>query len=148
MPYTLCEQLWMALRSVPVSRAKRALALAEEAGLAITKEEINAHLLARGNTEDVIMAIRQAQAAGVAYGIETWGPHDLAGGDVLEVAKAMAKAKELNREFDPLYLFALDLANREPLQAVESGKPLENYANKGVERESGQPRPGEGELQQ
>lgn len=86
----------MRLRKVPPSRIVNPLISAAKAGLDLPIEKLEAHYLAGGNVEAVVIAIISADKANIPLPFERATAIDLAGRDVLEAVKMSVNPKVIN----------------------------------------------------
>jgi uncharacterized protein YqfA (UPF0365 family) len=86
----------MRLRKVPPSAIVRPKISAEKAGLQVDLERMEAHFLAGGNVDAVILALISADKANIPLTFERACAIDLAGRDVLEAVKVSVNPKVIN----------------------------------------------------
>ncbi len=92
----LGDLVGMRLRKVPPSRIVNPLISAAKAGLDLPIEKLEAHYLAGGNVEAVVIAIISADKANIPLPFERATAIDLAGRDVLEAVKMSVNPKVIN----------------------------------------------------
>jgi uncharacterized protein YqfA (UPF0365 family) len=86
----LLSLVGMRLRRIPPNR----IIAARKAGLAdITQNQLEAHLMARGDVDKVVSALIEAKKANIPLNFEQASGIDLAGRDVLEGVRAFVKPK-------------------------------------------------------
>ena len=86
----------MRLRKVPPQAIVRPMISAEKAGLDVSLDRMEAHYLAGGNVEVVILALISADKANIELTFERATAIDLAGRDVLEAVKVSVNPKVIN----------------------------------------------------
>ena len=86
----------MRLRKVPPGSIVRPKISAEKAGLEVALERMEAHYLAGGNVDAVILALISADKANIDLTFERAAAIDLAGRDVLEAVKVSVNPKVIN----------------------------------------------------
>ena len=86
----------MRLRKVPPGAIVRPKISAEKAGLEVLLERMEAHYLAGGNVDAVILALISADKANIELTFERAAAIDLAGRDVLEAVKVSVNPKVIN----------------------------------------------------
>lgn len=86
----------MRLRKVPPGAIVRPKISAEKAGLEVALERMEAHYLAGGNVDAVILALISADKANIELTFERAAAIDLAGRDVLEAVKVSVNPKVIN----------------------------------------------------
>ena len=86
----------MRLRKVPPVAIVRPKISATKAGLEVDLDRMEAHYLAGGNVEAVILALISADKANIALTFERAASIDLAGRDVLEAVKVSVNPKVIN----------------------------------------------------
>ena len=86
----------MRLRKVPPQAIVRPMISAEKAGLDVSLDRMEAHYLAGGNVEVVILALISADKANIDLTFERATAIDLAGRDVLEAVKVSVNPKVIN----------------------------------------------------
>jgi uncharacterized protein YqfA (UPF0365 family) len=86
----------MRLRKVPPGAIVRPKISAEKAGIEVQLERMEAHYLAGGNVEAVILALISADKANIPLVFERAAAIDLAGRDVLEAVKVSVNPKVIN----------------------------------------------------
>lgn len=90
----LLSLVGMRLRRIPPNRIIQPLIAARKAGLAdITQNQLEAHLMARGDVDKVVSALIEARKANIPLNFEQASGIDLAGRDVLEGVRAFVKPK-------------------------------------------------------
>jgi uncharacterized protein YqfA (UPF0365 family) len=86
----------MRLRKVPPAAIVRPKISATKAGLTVDLDRMEAHFLAGGNVEAVILALISADKANIDLTFERATAIDLAGRDVLEAVKVSVNPKVIN----------------------------------------------------
>lgn len=86
----------MRLRKVPPSAIIRPKISADKAGIDVRIDRMEAHYLAGGNVEAVILALISADKANIPLTFERASAIDLAGRDVLEAVKMSVNPKVIN----------------------------------------------------
>jgi uncharacterized protein YqfA (UPF0365 family) len=86
----------MRLRKVPPASIVRPMISATKAGLAVELDLMEAHFLAGGNVNDVILALISADKASIPLSFARATAIDLAGRDVLEAVKMSVDPKVIN----------------------------------------------------
>ena len=86
----------MRLRKVPPAAIVRPKISAAKAGLEVELDRMEAHFLAGGNVEAVILALISADKANIELTFERATAIDLAGRDVLEAVKVSVNPKVIN----------------------------------------------------
>ncbi len=86
----------MRLRKVPPAAIVRPKISATKAGLAVDLDRMEAHFLAGGSVEGVILALISADKANIDLSFERAASIDLAGRDVLEAVKVSVNPKVIN----------------------------------------------------
>ncbi len=86
----------MRLRKVPPAAIVRPKISATKAGLAVDLDRMEAHFLAGGSVEAVILALISADKANIDLSFERATAIDLAGRDVLEAVKVSVNPKVIN----------------------------------------------------
>ncbi len=86
----------MRLRKVPPSAIIRPKISADKAGIDVRIDRLEAHYLAGGNVEAVILALISADKANIPLTFERASAIDLAGRDVLEAVKMSVNPKVIN----------------------------------------------------
>ena len=86
----------MRLRKVPPGAIVRPKISAEKAGLDVMLDRMEAHYLAGGNVEAVILALISADKANIPLTFERATAIDLAGRDVLEAVRVSVNPKVIN----------------------------------------------------
>ena len=86
----------MRLRKVPPAAIVRPKIAATKAGLDVDLERMEAHFLAGGHVESVILALISADKANIALSFEQATAIDLAGRDVLEAVRVSVNPKVIN----------------------------------------------------
>jgi uncharacterized protein YqfA (UPF0365 family) len=86
----------MRLRKVPPVAIVRPKISATKAGLQVDLDRMEAHYLAGGNVEAVILALISADKANIELSFERAASIDLAGRDVLEAVKVSVNPKVIN----------------------------------------------------
>ena len=90
---SLFSMVGMRLRKVPPARIIKPQITATKAGLALKISEIEAHYLAGGNVDRVVMALISADKANIELSFQRATAIDLAGRDVLEAVKMSVNPK-------------------------------------------------------
>ena len=90
---SLFSMVGMRLRKVPPARIIKPQITATKAGLALKISEIEAHYLAGGNVDKVVMALISADKANIELSFQRATAIDLAGRDVLEAVKMSVNPK-------------------------------------------------------
>ena len=88
--------LGMRLRRVPIQTIIEASVLGRSEGCPIELDQLEAHYLAGGNVLRTVQAVIAANKANVKLDFKVAAALDLAGDDMLEVAKNIAKNKSFN----------------------------------------------------
>ena len=86
----------MRLRKVPPASIVRPKISATKAGLTVDLDRMEAHFLAGGSVEGVILALISADKANIDLSFERAASIDLAGRDVLEAVKVSVNPKVIN----------------------------------------------------
>ena len=86
----------MRLRKVPPGSIVRPKISAEKAGLDVVLDRMEAHYLAGGNVDAVILALISADKANIPLSFERATAIDLAGRDVLDAVKVSVNPKVIN----------------------------------------------------
>ena len=86
----------MRLRKVPPAAIVRPKISAEKAGIGVDLERMEAHYLAGGNVDAVILALISADKANIPLTFERAAAIDLAGRDVLDAVKVSVNPKVIN----------------------------------------------------
>jgi len=86
----------MRLRKVPPAAIVRPKISAEKAGIEVALERMEAHYLAGGNVDAVILALISADKANIPLTFERAAAIDLAGRDVLDAVKVSVNPKVIN----------------------------------------------------
>ena len=98
MGLSLTEKAGLKLRGLPVGRIEKAMAMAEEAGIAVNVADFSAHLLCRGSIEKVVEALVLAKREGVPASWSELCALDLAGSggnfNILTVVRDSAQVRE------------------------------------------------------
>lgn len=87
VPLSIGTLIGMRLRHISPQRLTDALIMASKAGLKVSTNQLEKHLLAGGNLERVIKALVSAQQAGIPLTFEQTCAIDLAGRDVLQAVQ-------------------------------------------------------------
>lgn len=82
MPLSFVEMLGMTLRSTPIGKMRKALALSESAGLAVTPGELEAHHLSGGDPLVLVKALVTAKELGIHTTFHEMAATSLAGHDL------------------------------------------------------------------
>ena len=106
VPLTIGMLIGMRLRKISPVRLVNALITASKAGLNITMNQLEKHVLAGGNIERVIKAQISAQQAGLPLQFEQACAIDLAGRDVLQAVQMSVNPKII--ETPPVSAMAID----------------------------------------
>ena len=94
---TFLNMIGMRLRHVPVSLIVENLVKLKKAGLhKVTTDDLEAHLLAGGNVQNVVDALIAADKAGIALTFEQAAAIDLAGRDVFEAVRMSVLPKVID----------------------------------------------------
>ncbi len=89
----ILDLIGMKLRRVVPSKIVLPLIKATKAGLSLTSNQLEAHLLAGGNVDSVVNALIAAERAGISLSFEQASAIDLAGRDVFEAVKMSVTPK-------------------------------------------------------
>ncbi len=89
----LIQLIGMRLRKVSPARIIRPQIMATKAGLVLSIDKLEGHLLAGGNVDRVVHALIASQRAGIELGFERACAIDLAGRDVLTAVKMSVQPK-------------------------------------------------------
>lgn len=106
VPLTIGMLIGMRLRKISPVRLVNAIITASKAGLNITMNQLEKHVLAGGNIERVIKAQISAQQAGLPLQFEQACAIDLAGRDVLQAVQMSVNPKII--ETPPVSAMAID----------------------------------------
>lgn len=90
---SLFSMVGMRLRKVPPARIIKPQINATKAGLALKIPELEAHYLAGGNVDKVVMALISADKANIELSFQRGTAIDLAGRDVLEAVRVSVNPK-------------------------------------------------------
>jgi uncharacterized protein YqfA (UPF0365 family) len=90
---SLFSMIGMRLRKVPPARIIKPQINATKAGLALIISELEAHYLAGGNVDKVVMALISADKANIELSFQRGTAIDLAGRDVLEAVRVSVNPK-------------------------------------------------------
>lgn len=90
---SLFSMIGMRLRKVPPARIIKPQINATKAGLALKIPELEAHYLAGGNVDKVVMALISADKANIELSFQRGTAIDLAGRDVLEAVRVSVNPK-------------------------------------------------------
>lgn len=90
---SLFSMIGMRLRRVPPARIIKPQINATKAGLALKIPELEAHYLAGGNVDKVVMALISADKANIELSFQRGTAIDLAGRDVLEAVRVSVNPK-------------------------------------------------------
>jgi uncharacterized protein YqfA (UPF0365 family) len=94
VPVNPLSLIGMRLRRIPPNRIIQPLIAARKAGLAdLTQNQLEAHLMARGDVDKVVSALIEAKKANIPLNFDQASGIDLAGRDVLEGVRAFVKPK-------------------------------------------------------
>src|SRR6266536_4419807 len=93
---SLLDLIGMRLRGVPVVPVVDARIQAMRAGLAVSTQEMETHVLARGNVQRVINAMIAAHKAGIDLGWQEATAIDLAGRDILDAVQTSVNPKVID----------------------------------------------------
>ena len=93
---SLVQLIIMKWRKVPPRIIVLAMVSAHKAGLKVLRDELEAHYLAGGNVQDVIIALISADKANIDLDFTTARAIDLAGRDVLEAVQMSVNPKVIN----------------------------------------------------
>ncbi|MCO5233406.1 MAG: flotillin-like protein FloA [Chitinophagales bacterium] len=102
----LIELFVMQLRNVPPNVIVNAMVMATKAGLAISKDELEAHYLAGGKINSVVSALISADKANIPLSFKEATAIDLAGRDVFEAVQMSVNPKVI--ESPPVTAVAKD----------------------------------------
>lgn len=86
----------MRLRNVPPAKIVQPQIMATKAGLNLNLEDLEAHYLARGNLQLLVMALISADKAGIELPFDRGAAIDLAGRNVLEAVKMRVTPKVID----------------------------------------------------
>lgn len=106
VPLTIFMLIGMRLRRISPHRLVDTLITASKAGLGVTVNQLEKHLLAGGNIERVVKALISAQQAGIKLTFEQTCAIDLAGRDVLQAVQMSVIPKVI--ESPPVAAIAKD----------------------------------------
>lgn len=84
----------MAMRRINLGTAVNVYILAKQAGVDVSIDEIESHMLAGGNVNRVMVAAAVARRAGVSFSFRMAAGFDLSGRDVVSIAQDLVHAKE------------------------------------------------------
>jgi uncharacterized protein YqfA (UPF0365 family) len=94
VPVNPLSLIGMRLRRIPPNRIIQPLIAARKAGLSdLTQNQLEAHLMARGDVDKVVSALIEAKKANIPLNFDQASGIDLAGRDVLEGVRAFVKPK-------------------------------------------------------
>jgi uncharacterized protein YqfA (UPF0365 family) len=93
---SLIQLIIMKWRKVPPKIIVYAMISSHKAGLKVLRDELEAHFLAGGNVQDVIIALISADKANIDLDFTTARAIDLAGRDVLEAVQMSVNPKVIN----------------------------------------------------
>lgn len=93
---SLFQLFMMRIRNVPPQVIVRAMVEAHKAGIALTRDELEAHFLAGGHVEQVVHALVSANKAGINLSFSDAAAIDLAGRDVFEAVQMSVNPKVID----------------------------------------------------
>ena len=94
---SLLQLVLMRWRKVPPSVIVNSLITSTKAGLSLKRDDLEAHYLAGGRVQKVVMALISAEKANIVLDFKTATAIDLAGRDVLEAVQMSVNPKVRNR---------------------------------------------------
>lgn len=98
MPLSWREQFGMLIRGTPVGIMRRCVRRAEAAGLPVSVDQMEAHLLAGGDLERVLDAAIRAKAEGIVADWYRLAALDLTGHDPRGVVERAIPSKRIDWE--------------------------------------------------
>ena len=93
---SLLQLIFMRWRKVPPSVIVNAMITSKKAGLDLTRDDLEAHYLAGGNVNSVVMALISAEKANLGLDFNVATAIDLAGRDILEAVHMSVNPKVIN----------------------------------------------------
>jgi len=93
---SLLQLIFMRWRKVRPSIIVEAMITSKKAGLELTRDDLEAHYLARGNVNAVVMALISAEKANLGLSFKVATAIDLAGRDILEAVHMSVNPKVIN----------------------------------------------------
>ena len=93
---SLFQLFMMRIRNVPPQVIVRAMVEAHKAGIALTRDELEAHFLAGGHVEQVVHALVSANKAGINLSFSDAAAIDLAGRDVFQAVQMSVNPKVID----------------------------------------------------
>ncbi|MDP2721481.1 MAG: flotillin-like protein FloA [Bacteroidales bacterium] len=93
---SLIQLILMRWRKVPPSVIVNSLITSKKAGLSLKRDELEAHYLAGGRVQKVVMALISAEKANIKLDFKTATAIDLAGRDVLEAVQMSVNPKVID----------------------------------------------------
>jgi len=93
---SLLQLIFMRWRKVPPSIIVNAMITSKKAGLDLTRDNLEAHYLAGGNVNAVVMALISAEKANLGLSFQVATAIDLAGRDILEAVHMSVNPKVIN----------------------------------------------------
>ena len=93
---SLLQLVLMRWRKVPPSVIVNSLITSTKAGLSLKRDDLEAHYLAGGRVQKVVMALISAEKANIALDFKTATAIDLAGRDVLEAVQMSVNPKVID----------------------------------------------------
>ncbi|MFA5419475.1 MAG: flotillin-like protein FloA [Bacteroidales bacterium] len=93
---SLIQLILMRWRKVPPSVIVNSLITSKKAGLSLKRDELEAHYLAGGRVQKVVMALISAEKANITLDFKTATAIDLAGRDVLEAVQMSVNPKVID----------------------------------------------------
>lgn len=93
---SLFQLFMMRIRNVPPQVIVRAMVEAHKAGIALTRDDLEAHFLAGGHVEQVVHALVSANKAGINLSFSDAAAIDLAGRDVFEAVQMSVNPKVID----------------------------------------------------
>jgi len=102
----LLQLIVMRFRKVPPGTIVGSMIASHKAGLKLTRDDLEAHYLARGNVRQVVNALISADKANMDLSFKVATAIDLAGRDVLEAVKMSVNPKVINTP--PVTAVAID----------------------------------------
>jgi len=93
---SLLQLVLMRWRKVPPSVIVNSLITSTKAGLSLKRDDLEAHYLAGGRVQKVVMALISAEKANIALDFKTATSIDLAGRDVLEAVQMSVNPKVID----------------------------------------------------
>jgi len=93
---SLVQLIFMRWRKVPLSVIVKAMITSKKAGIAISRDELEAHFLAGGHVQSVVNALVSAEKANLNLNFKTASAIDLAGRDVFEAVQMSVNPRVIN----------------------------------------------------